>query len=93
MLVNILTLNVLDTSMPVVKITRNYQLTIPKSIRERLGLKEGDIVEIYQEEDKIIIKKLEKIEDIRDFLPKDFDDVLKKMRTDSVSRLKRLGVL
>jgi AbrB family looped-hinge helix DNA binding protein len=79
--------------MPVVKITRNYQLTIPKSIRERLGLKEGDIVEIYQEEDKIIIKKLEKIEDIRDFLPKDFDDVLKKMRTDSVSRLKRLGVL
>jgi len=93
LLVNILTLNVLDTSMPVVKITRNYQLTIPKSIRERLGLKEGDIVEIYQEEDKIIIKKLEKIEDIRDFLPKDFDDVLKKMRTDSVSRLKRLGVL
>ena len=33
--------------MPIVKITRNYQVTIPKPIREKLGLKEGDRVEIY----------------------------------------------
>ena len=79
--------------MPLVKITRNYQLTIPKAIREELKLKEGDIVEVYREGDRIVIKKLERFDEIKDFLPKDFDKILKKMRTDSISRLKRLGVL
>jgi AbrB family looped-hinge helix DNA binding protein len=79
--------------MPLVKITRNYQLTIPKAIREELKLREGDIVEVYREGDRIVIKKLERIDEIKDFLPKDFDKILKKMRTDSISRLKRLGVL
>lgn len=41
-----------------VKVTRNYQVTIPASIRNRLGIHEGDILEFYVEEDKIIIKKV-----------------------------------
>jgi AbrB family looped-hinge helix DNA binding protein len=40
-----------------VKVTRNYQVTIPASIRNRLGIREGDILEFHLEDDKIIIKK------------------------------------
>jgi len=40
-----------------VKVTRNYQVTIPASIRNRLGIHEGDILEFHIEDDKIIIKK------------------------------------
>jgi len=40
-----------------VKVTRNYQVTIPASIRNRLGIREGDILEFLVEGDKIIIKK------------------------------------
>ncbi|MEJ2777943.1 MAG: AbrB/MazE/SpoVT family DNA-binding domain-containing protein [Sulfolobaceae archaeon] len=41
-----------------VKVTRNYQVTIPASIRNRLGIHEGDILEFYVEEDRIVIKKV-----------------------------------
>jgi AbrB family looped-hinge helix DNA binding protein len=41
-----------------VKVTRNYQVTIPASIRNRLGIHEGDILEFHIEDDKIIIKKV-----------------------------------
>ncbi|MFP3260876.1 MAG: AbrB/MazE/SpoVT family DNA-binding domain-containing protein [Sulfolobus sp.] len=41
-----------------VKVTRNYQVTIPASIRNKLGIHEGDILEFYVEEDRIVIKKV-----------------------------------
>lgn len=40
-----------------VKVTRNYQITIPASIRDKINLKEGDIVEVYLNGDEIIIRK------------------------------------
>jgi len=42
-----------------VKVTRNYQVTIPSSVRNVLGIKEGDILEVYVENDKIVMKKVE----------------------------------
>lgn len=42
-----------------VKVTRNYQVTIPSSIREVINIKEGDILEVSVENDKIILKKVE----------------------------------
>ena len=42
-----------------VVITRKYQITIPKEIREKLGLKVGDRVLIYLEGDKIVIKPVD----------------------------------
>jgi len=29
-----------------VKVTRNYQVTIPEAVRKRLGIREGDYVSI-----------------------------------------------
>ncbi|RLG46190.1 MAG: AbrB family transcriptional regulator [Thermoproteota archaeon] len=41
-----------------VKVTRSYQVTIPKEIRERIGLKEGDYLQVeVDDEGRIILSK------------------------------------
>jgi AbrB family looped-hinge helix DNA binding protein len=41
--------------MTVVKITRNYQVSIPKGIREQLGIAEGDLIEVVAEDGRIVM--------------------------------------
>jgi len=60
--------------MAIVKLTRNSQITIPKDIREKIGIKEGDRVEVSVEGDKVVIRKVD-LEDITDFLPRDFEEI------------------
>ncbi len=43
--------------MGISKITRNYQITLPKDVRKIVGLKEGDEVMLTVEEGKITIIK------------------------------------
>ena len=78
--------------MTVVKVTRNSQITIPKEVREKVGIKEGDRVDVTVEGDKVVIRKIE-LDEITDFLPKDFEEIMKKMKRDSRDRLRELGVL
>lgn len=40
----------------VVKVTRNYQVTIPASIRSLIGIREGDFVKIVYDESEGAIK-------------------------------------
>lgn len=40
------------------KITRNYQTTIPADIRDKLGIKIGDRILVYIDKDRIIMRKL-----------------------------------
>ncbi|BFH74829.1 AbrB/MazE/SpoVT family DNA-binding domain-containing protein [Sulfurisphaera javensis] len=42
-----------------VKVTRNYQVTIPASIREKINIKEGDILEVTVSGNEIIMRKVE----------------------------------
>lgn len=80
--------------MTMVTVTRHAQITIPKKIREALGIREGDNVDMSLNNEKIIIRKnLPKIKEYCDFLPQDFDNVLSRMRKDSRERLKTLGIL
>jgi AbrB family looped-hinge helix DNA binding protein len=46
--------------MPTSKVTRHGQITLPASVRKRLGIEEGDLVEIEVEEEKAVLvpKKL-----------------------------------
>ncbi|USS39808.1 AbrB/MazE/SpoVT family DNA-binding domain-containing protein [Thermococcus aggregans] len=46
--------------MPITKVTRNYQITIPAEIRKALGIKEGELLEVELENGKIVIKRLKK---------------------------------
>ena len=43
--------------MGISKITRNYQLTLPKDVRKIVGLREGDEVMLTVENGKITITK------------------------------------
>ena len=38
--------------------TKDYRITIPAAIRERLGIKEGDVLEVYLRGDEIVLKKV-----------------------------------
>ena len=44
--------------MGIAKITRNYQITLPKDVREIKKLKEGDSVIFILEGDKVVIQRV-----------------------------------
>lgn len=78
----------------IVTVTRNTQITIPKKIREKLGIRIGDKVEIDIEDEKVVVRKIKpSLAEYRDFLPTGYDRVLEKIRVDSTERLRRLGVV
>ena len=80
--------------MTMVTVTRRAQITIPKKIRDALGISEGDIVDVSLDDDKIIVRKgAPKMEEFGDFLPHGFDSVLEKMRAVSTGRLKKQGII
>ena len=82
--------------MASVTVTRHSQVTIPKEIREAVGIAEGDRVKMkVVEGDKIVIEKADKEvwRDCTDFLPEDFEKVLASLRSDSTKRFKRLGLI
>lgn len=78
-----------------VTVTRNSQITIPKEVREVLGIGEGDRVTVRVEGDRVVVEKVDEDvwSDCTDFLPEDFDEVLKKLRTDSMKRFRLLGLI
>jgi len=43
--------------MGLIKVTRNYQITIPSEVRKKLGIKVGDILVVDVEDGKIVLKK------------------------------------
>jgi|GEM_PF-2387038 len=61
---------------------------------EDLKLKEGEKVDISIEDEKVVIKKIKTVlSEYNDFLPRDFNFTLEKLRTDSRDRFKRLGII
>lgn len=46
--------------MGISKITRNYQITLPRDVREVKKLKEGDEVIFVFEDDKVVLQKVDK---------------------------------
>ncbi len=82
--------------MASVTVTRHSQVTIPKEIREAVGIVEGDKVKMkVVDGDKIMIEKAnqEAWKDCTDFLPEDFEKILASLRSDSTTRFKRLGLV
>lgn len=80
--------------LAVVTVTRNAQITIPKKVREALGIARGDRVTVRVEGNKAVVEKVSEDiwSDCTDFLPEDFEKVLEKLRGDSRERFKRLGL-
>jgi AbrB family looped-hinge helix DNA binding protein len=42
--------------MSLVRITRNFQVSIPKRVREALGLEEGDFIEVEERDGTIVMQ-------------------------------------
>ena len=66
-------------------ITRKGQVTIPKAIRDKLGIEEGDSVFFVQRGDEVVLKVLQgTILDLRGSVPvtapQDFDDVRRQVK-------------
>lgn len=81
--------------MSKIKITRNYQITIPKDIRENLKLKIGDNMQIHLIDDKIVVEPMDDQvwENCSDFLPENFDKIQRHIRQDMTDRFKKLGII
>ena len=76
-------------------VTRGNQITLTKEIREKMNVAEGDRVILNLEGGILLVSKRDPkvFDDFEDFLPDNFDKIMKKMRADEKERLKRLGVI
>ena len=76
-------------------VTRGSQITLTKEVREKAGIQEGDRVVLNAVGNTIVVAKRDPsvFDNIKGFLPENFDDIMKKMRTDSRERLRRLGII
>ncbi|KAB2945897.1 MAG: SpoVT / AbrB like domain protein [Candidatus Methanoperedens nitroreducens] len=45
--------------MPLTKVSHKFQVVIPKDIRELLGISKGDVLQVYEKDDEIVMKKTE----------------------------------
>ena len=67
-----------------VKVTRNYQISIPADIRRRLKIKLGDLLEVrYDEErEEIVIRKVKDVRKTlragRDLKPEEIEELIEK---------------
>jgi len=41
-----------------VKVTRKYQVTIPKAVREKIGVKVGDELKVVDRGDTVVLRKV-----------------------------------
>jgi len=70
----------------VTKVTRKYQITIPKDVREKLGVEIGDKLKVMEKDEFIILKKVGKKKSLMEFAgcwkgyPEDTDEFLKEIR-------------
>ncbi|MFA4662119.1 AbrB/MazE/SpoVT family DNA-binding domain-containing protein [Pyrococcus kukulkanii] len=63
-----------------VTVTKKYQVTIPKEVREALGIKAGDEVVFVKTKEGYVIKRLEDfVKEMAD-LAKDIDETIEETR-------------
>ncbi len=63
--------------MAKVKVTRNYQVTIPEDVRKKLGIEEGDYVSIEAPDEALaVIKRVVPIEDLAGVWDEEMDKIM-----------------
>ena len=86
--------NILSNHMTSVIVTRNGQITISKEIRDELGIREGDYVSLNVVNHAILVSKKNPavFDNFNSFLPENFEQVLKGLRSGTYKRLRKLGI-
>lgn len=57
-----------DRVMPTVTVSPKFQVVIPREVRESLGIRPGDKVEVFQYEDRIEFIPVKDMKKMRGFL-------------------------
>lgn len=69
-----------------VKVTRKYQVTIPRTVRNKLKIRIGDELSVSEKDDTIVMRKRDKKETLLDFAgcwqgyPEDPEEFMKELR-------------
>jgi len=64
-----------------VKVTRNYQVTIPEDVRKKLGIEEGDYVSIETLGKTLaVIKRVVPVEDLAGAWDEEMDKMMEDVR-------------
>jgi len=64
-----------------VKVTRNYQVTIPEDVRKKLGIEEGDYVSIeIWGKTLAVIKRVVPVEDLAGAWDEEMDKMMEDVR-------------
>lgn len=81
--------------MPEVIVTRGSQITLTKEVREKMKVKEGDIIILNVIGDVLLASKRDPkiLRKVSNFLPENFDKILKSIRSNPEERLRRLGII
>jgi AbrB family looped-hinge helix DNA binding protein len=58
-----------EQNMPIVKVTRNFQVTIPVEVREQLGIEKGDILEAVVQGKAVMFKPKVLLDRVSDDTP------------------------
>jgi len=66
--------------VPVVRVKRKYQVTIPVEVRKRLGLAEGDYLEVTEQGDQIVLRLMAVMDKAAEQALKAFQSVLDRIR-------------
>ncbi|MBI4439281.1 AbrB/MazE/SpoVT family DNA-binding domain-containing protein [Candidatus Woesearchaeota archaeon] len=82
--------------MAITKVTRNYQITLPKETRKSAGIRIGDEIVLETSNNEIRLKKLgnalENAFGILTEIKEDSPDYVRKIRDESENRRKRLRI-
>lgn len=63
-----------------VKVTRNFQVTIPEEIREKMKIKEGDFVEVKAlDSNRVILSRIIPEEQLAGRWDEEMDEVMKEV--------------
>ncbi len=76
-------------------VTRGSQITLTKEVRKKVGIAEGDRVILNVVGNTVVVSKRDPsiFRKLKRFLPDNFEEMLKRTRTDERQRLKRLGII
>ena len=55
--------------MEIVTVSPKYQVVIPRKVREQIGLRPGQVVQVFTYENRIELVPVRPIQDLRGFLP------------------------
>jgi len=72
--------------MEKVKVTRKYQVTIPKEVRKKVGVEIGDKLRVTEKGELIVLKKMGKKKGLLDFAgcwkgyPENPDEFMRELR-------------